>query len=265
MGVAKVEWHHAEFCPWVGFIVTNLAKPAERVVTFYNQRGTAEQHIKEGKNVGTSCKSRRLRPRQLHAHSGTARDGRAAVARRVVIVHHHPDLERCLGNLGQGSESVLAGKCRVMPVGKTGRGERRCKMFSVKRAVGTIAVLLVMFVPVTATAGTVEKVTVTESGYTRENAIKNAAQAAVQTIVERYMASGTVGKNRRMIIDQILDRSNDYLDKINIVDERMHEDGIVEVTAEAVVEVDKIMTTLRNLDIALKGPEISETFVWRVR
>ena len=139
------------------------------------------------------------------------------------------------------------------------------KVFSVKRAVGTIAVLLVIFVPVTATAGTVERVTVTESGYTRENAIKNAAQAAVQTIVERYMVSDAAGQNRRLIIDQILDRSDGYLNSINIFDERMHEDGIVEVTAEVVVEVDKIMTTLRNLDIALKGPEISETFVWRVR
>jgi hypothetical protein len=26
-------------------------RPAERVVAFYNQRGTAEQHIKEGKNA----------------------------------------------------------------------------------------------------------------------------------------------------------------------------------------------------------------------
>jgi hypothetical protein len=47
--VAKVEWHPGELYPRVGFIVTNLARPAERVVAFYNQRGTAEQYIKEGK------------------------------------------------------------------------------------------------------------------------------------------------------------------------------------------------------------------------
>jgi hypothetical protein len=35
----------------VGFIVTNLARPPERVVAFYNLRGTAEQRIKEGKNA----------------------------------------------------------------------------------------------------------------------------------------------------------------------------------------------------------------------
>ena len=49
--VAKVEWHSGELYPRVGFIVTNLARPAERVIAFYNQRGTAEQWIKEGKGA----------------------------------------------------------------------------------------------------------------------------------------------------------------------------------------------------------------------
>jgi len=49
--VAKVEWHPGELYPRVGFIVTNMTRPPERVVMFYNQRGTAEQRIKEGKNV----------------------------------------------------------------------------------------------------------------------------------------------------------------------------------------------------------------------
>jgi hypothetical protein len=35
----------------VGSVVTNLTRPAERVVGFYNQRGTCEQWIKEGKNA----------------------------------------------------------------------------------------------------------------------------------------------------------------------------------------------------------------------
>jgi hypothetical protein len=47
--VAKVEWHQGELYPRVGFIVTNLKRPAERVTKFYNGRGTAEQWIKEGK------------------------------------------------------------------------------------------------------------------------------------------------------------------------------------------------------------------------
>ena len=49
--VAKVEWHQGELYPRVGFVVTNLRRPAERVVRFYNGRGTAEQWIKEGKQA----------------------------------------------------------------------------------------------------------------------------------------------------------------------------------------------------------------------
>ncbi len=37
--------------PRVGFIVANLTSPAERVAALYDQRGTAEQYIKEGKNA----------------------------------------------------------------------------------------------------------------------------------------------------------------------------------------------------------------------
>ena len=49
--IAKVEWHRGELFPRVGFIVTNLGARAKNVVHFYNQRGTAEQWIKEGKNA----------------------------------------------------------------------------------------------------------------------------------------------------------------------------------------------------------------------
>jgi hypothetical protein len=49
--IAKVEWHPGELYPRVGFIVTNLSRPAERVVAFYNKRGTCEQWIKEGKDA----------------------------------------------------------------------------------------------------------------------------------------------------------------------------------------------------------------------
>ena len=49
--IAKVEWHPGELYPRVGFIVTNMSRPAERVVAFYNKRGTCEQWIKEGKTA----------------------------------------------------------------------------------------------------------------------------------------------------------------------------------------------------------------------
>ena len=45
----QIEWHPDELFPEVGFIVTNLPMAPDWIVRFYNQRGTAEQHIKEGK------------------------------------------------------------------------------------------------------------------------------------------------------------------------------------------------------------------------
>ncbi len=77
--VAKVEWHPGELFPRVGLdplrgsSVTNLSRPAERVVAFYNQRGTAEQHIKEGKNAinwtRLSCHSFRNNEVRLQLHA----------------------------------------------------------------------------------------------------------------------------------------------------------------------------------------------------
>ena len=71
--VAKVEWHPGELCPRIGYIVTNMARPAERVVAFYNQRGTAEQHIREGKNAvkwtRLSCRTFRNNAVRLQLHA----------------------------------------------------------------------------------------------------------------------------------------------------------------------------------------------------
>ena len=71
--VAKVEWHPGELYPRVGFVVTNLARPAERVVAFYNQRGKAEQCIKEGKGAikrtRLSCRSFAANAVRLQLHA----------------------------------------------------------------------------------------------------------------------------------------------------------------------------------------------------
>jgi hypothetical protein len=62
-----------ELVPRVGFIVTNLSRPAERVVAFYNHRGTAKQHIKEGRNAirwtRLSCRKFRNNEVRLQLHA----------------------------------------------------------------------------------------------------------------------------------------------------------------------------------------------------
>jgi hypothetical protein len=71
--VAKVEWHPGELYPRLGFVVTNLSRQADRVVSFYNQRGTAEQWIKEGKNAinwtRLSCRSFAANAVRLQLHA----------------------------------------------------------------------------------------------------------------------------------------------------------------------------------------------------
>jgi len=47
--IAKIELHAGELFARVNYVVTNLTWQPKRVVKFYNQRGTAEQWIKEGK------------------------------------------------------------------------------------------------------------------------------------------------------------------------------------------------------------------------
>ena len=47
--IAKIEHHLGELFPRAGFIVTTLTGTNGAVVRFYNQHGTAEQWIKEGK------------------------------------------------------------------------------------------------------------------------------------------------------------------------------------------------------------------------
>jgi hypothetical protein len=71
--VAKVEWHSGELYPRVGFIVTNMARPAENVLGFYNKRGTCEQWIKEGKGAirwtRLSCRSFAANAVRLQLHA----------------------------------------------------------------------------------------------------------------------------------------------------------------------------------------------------
>ena len=57
----------------MGFIATNLPMESDWVVKLYNQRGTAEQHIKKGKYAfrwtRLSCRKFRDNEVRLHLHA----------------------------------------------------------------------------------------------------------------------------------------------------------------------------------------------------
>ena len=68
---------HAPASP--GFIVTNLARSAEGIIAFYNQRSTCEQCIKEGKNAikwtRLSCRTFAANAVRLQLHALAYKSG----------------------------------------------------------------------------------------------------------------------------------------------------------------------------------------------
>ena len=85
--VAKVEHHAGELFPRIGFIVTNLSLPSRAVVRFYNQRGTAEQWIKEGKQAAhwTRLSCHRFRANEVRLQLSVLAYNLGNLWRRLVL------------------------------------------------------------------------------------------------------------------------------------------------------------------------------------
>jgi hypothetical protein len=85
--IAKVEHHLGELFPRVGFIVTALTGTNRAVVHFYNQRGTAEQWIKEGKTAThwTRLSCHRFRANEVRLLLGVMAYNLGNLLRRLVL------------------------------------------------------------------------------------------------------------------------------------------------------------------------------------
>jgi len=85
--IAKVEHHLGELFPRVGFIVTTLTGANRAVVRFYNQRGTAEQWIKEGKAAThwTRLSCHRFRANEVRLLLGVIAYNLGNLLRRLVL------------------------------------------------------------------------------------------------------------------------------------------------------------------------------------
>jgi hypothetical protein len=85
--IAKVEHHLGELFPRVGFIVTTLTGTNRAVVRFYNQRGTAEQWIKEGKEAihWTRLSCHRFRANEVRLLLGVIAYNLGNLLRRLVL------------------------------------------------------------------------------------------------------------------------------------------------------------------------------------
>jgi hypothetical protein len=85
--IAKVEHHLGALVPRVGFIVTTLTGTNRAVVRFYNQRGTAEQWIKEGKEAThwTRLSCHRFRASEVRLLLGVIAYNLGNLLRRFVL------------------------------------------------------------------------------------------------------------------------------------------------------------------------------------
>jgi len=85
--IAKIEHHLGELFPRVGFIVTTLTGTNRAVVRFYNQRGTAEQWIKEGKAAThwTHLSCHRFRANEVRLLLGVIAYNLGNLLRRLVL------------------------------------------------------------------------------------------------------------------------------------------------------------------------------------
>ena len=77
--VARVERHPGDLFPKVGFVVTNPPMEPDRIIRFYNQRGTAEQHVEEGREAVNrtrlSCKGMARNEVRLQLHASACNPG----------------------------------------------------------------------------------------------------------------------------------------------------------------------------------------------
>ncbi len=101
-------------------------------------------------------------------------------------------------------------------------------------------------------ADTIDTFTVSGRGFTRPIAIQDAAEAAIEKVLRRYVPPAEFDANLDVIEDQILVKHDRYLTSFRILDEAKADDGATEITAEASVNIGKFVTSLRNLNIATR-------------
>ena len=122
--IAKVEHHLGELFPRVGFIVTTLTGTNRAVVHFYNQRGTAEQWIREGKEAThwTRLSCHRFRANEVRLLLGVIAYNLGNLLRRLALP------------LTIGSWSLTSLQHRLFKAG--GRLIRHARYFTLQLAEG---------------------------------------------------------------------------------------------------------------------------------
>ncbi len=125
-------------------------------------------------------------------------------------------------------------------------------MLSAKQLIIGLCMATAILAAVPAGAETIDRVVVSGTGLSRDSAIENTAEVAVKLVMERYVRPAALSENRERIRNRILDESVRYLQSLRIIDEVVVADGVHEITAEAAVNVGKLVISLRNLHVAVR-------------
>ena len=98
-------------------------------------------------------------------------------------------------------------------------------------------------------AETIDTVLVTGVGYNEESATGYCIENAVTSVMGRYVREKALKAKEEQIRYRVLDQSERYLTSLEILSIHTQDDGTVEITSEVQVSVDKLLTSLRNLDV----------------
>ena len=96
---------------------------------------------------------------------------------------------------------------------------------------------------------TIDTVIVTGKGYDEETATSHCVESAVKEVMERYVREAALAANKKQIQYRVLDRSSQYLTSYKVLSFTADDDGTKLITAEVQVSVDKLLTSLRNLEV----------------
>ena len=121
--VAKIEHHAGELFPRLGFIVTNTQLANRKVVHFYNQRGKAEQWIKEGKQAVkmTRLSCHRFRGNEVRLWLSILAYNLGNLWRRLVLPKGNRKVVAYQPSAEAGEDGRTAGEARPVLLAATGR------------------------------------------------------------------------------------------------------------------------------------------------
>ena len=112
----------------------------------------------------------------------------------------------------------------------------------------SVALILTLY-PIANHAQTIDTITISGTGHNEEDAKSHCIESAVAKVMGRYVREEALRTNKQQIRYRVLDQSARYLTSFKILSSKPNGSGTWEITGEAQVSVDKLLTSLRNLEV----------------